>query len=42
MLFPDAKHEHSITNYLRDIPKDQRQSLTPNQIQEFENATLNQ
>ncbi|MAS34329.1 MAG: hypothetical protein CL610_10000 [Anaerolineaceae bacterium] len=42
VLFPDAKHEHSITNYLRDIPKDQRQSLTPNQIQEFENATLNQ
>ncbi len=40
VLVADAKSEHSIKNLLRDMPKEQRQPLTPAQIQAFEDATL--
>ena len=40
VLVADAKSEHSIKNLLRDMPKEDRQPLTPAQIQAFEDATL--
>jgi hypothetical protein len=40
VLVADSKSEHSIKNLLRDMPKEQRQPLTPAQIQAFEDATL--
>ncbi len=41
VLFADAKSEISVKNYLRDLPKGKRQTLTPEQVQAFETATLN-
>lgn len=40
VLFADVKSEISLKNYLRDLPKGQRQTLTQEQIQAFEAATL--
>jgi hypothetical protein len=42
VLVADAKSEHSIKNLLRGMPQDQRQPLTPAQVQAFEDATLKQ
>jgi hypothetical protein len=40
VLFPDAKSENSLKDFLRDVPKELRQALTVEQIRAFEEATL--
>jgi hypothetical protein len=40
VLFADARAEYSLKDFMRDVPKEQRRSLTPQQIEAFEAATL--
>lgn len=40
VLVTDPKQANSLKNFLRDVPKEQRQALTPQQIEAFEAATL--
>jgi hypothetical protein len=40
ILFADPKQQPNLKNFLRDVPQEDRQSLTPEQIEAFEAATL--
>jgi hypothetical protein len=40
VLYADAKLEPNLKDYLRDVPADDRVSLTPEQIKEFEEDTI--
>jgi hypothetical protein len=40
VLFADPKQSANLKDYLRDFPKENRNSLTPDQIEAFEEATL--
>ena len=40
VLVTDTKSEYSLKNFMRDVPKEDRQTLTPEQIEAFEAATL--
>jgi len=40
VLLVDPRHEHSLKNFFRDVPKEARQTLTQAQIEAFEAATL--
>lgn len=42
ILHADSKRESSLKDFMRDVPQEQRRSLTPEQIEAFEAATLPQ
>lgn len=40
VLYADSKRSPNLTHYLRDIPKEARNPLSPDQIEAFEDLTL--